>query len=41
MPQFPFNADEREAMITFVLGLVADPPREKYVYQAQRRERTR
>ena len=27
MPQFPFTAEEREAVITFVLGLVADPPR--------------
>ena len=35
MPQFPFTREEREAVITFVLGLVADPPREKYVYHAQ------
>ena len=27
MPQFPFTLEEREAVITFVLGLVADPPR--------------
>jgi cytochrome c551/c552 len=33
MPQFPFNAEEREAVITFVLGLVAEPPREKYLYR--------
>jgi hypothetical protein len=32
MPQFPFSLEEREAVITFVLGLVADPPREKYVF---------
>ena len=32
MPQFPFDADDREAIITFVLGLVAQPPAEKYVY---------
>ncbi|MCI0362177.1 MAG: hypothetical protein L0211_27155 [Planctomycetaceae bacterium] len=32
MPQFPFTLEEREALITFVLGLVADPPREKYVF---------
>jgi hypothetical protein len=39
MPQFPFSVDEREAIIAFVLGLVAEPPREKYVFQpdAQRR----
>jgi hypothetical protein len=33
MPQFPFELEEREAIITFVLGLVADPPREKYIFQ--------
>ncbi|MEX2175973.1 MAG: hypothetical protein WD872_16545 [Pirellulaceae bacterium] len=32
MPQFPFTLEEREAVITFVLGLVADPPREKYIF---------
>jgi cytochrome c551/c552 len=37
MPQFPFNAEEREAVITFVLGLVADPPQPKYVFQAKGR----
>lgn len=38
MPQFPFNAEEREAVITFVLGLVADPPQPKYVYKARDRQ---
>lgn len=33
MPQFPFGHDEREAIITFVIGLVADPPSAKYVYK--------
>ncbi|MCE9525888.1 MAG: hypothetical protein K8R36_07520, partial [Planctomycetales bacterium] len=33
MPQFPFTVEEREAVITFVLGLVAEPPREKYLYK--------
>ncbi len=33
MPQFPFDGDDREAIITFVLGLVADPPSDKYIYQ--------
>tara|TARA_B100000676_G_scaffold310180_1_gene375920 strand:+ start:3194 stop:8038 length:4845 start_codon:yes stop_codon:yes gene_type:complete len=33
MPQFPFSTADREAVITFVLGLVADPPRSKYLYQ--------
>jgi len=37
MPQFPFTVEEREAVITFVLGLVADPPQPKYVYQPQPR----
>ncbi|MEE2675784.1 MAG: hypothetical protein VX876_02350 [Planctomycetota bacterium] len=33
MPLFPFSTEDREAVITFVLGLVADPPRTKYLYQ--------
>lgn len=37
MPQFPFSAEEREAVITFVIGLVADPPAPKFVYQAKGR----
>jgi cytochrome c551/c552 len=37
MPQFPFTAEDREAVITFVLGLVAEPPREKYLYRANPR----
>ncbi|EAQ80217.1 c-type cytochrome [Blastopirellula marina] len=33
MPQFPFENDaQREAIITFVLGLVAQPPAPQYVY---------
>ncbi|MBM3998421.1 MAG: hypothetical protein FJ297_02570 [Planctomycetes bacterium] len=31
MPLFPLNANEREAIVTFVLGLVAEPPAAKYV----------
>jgi len=31
MGRFSFTPDQREAIITFVLGLVADPPAEKYV----------
>ena len=38
MPQFPFTATEREAVITFVIGLVADPPQPKYIFQAKDRE---
>lgn len=32
MPMFPFDEEEREAVITFVLGLVNEPPAEKYIY---------
>ena len=39
MPQFPFSAAEREAVITFVLGLVSEPPREKYLYQPSPRQK--
>jgi hypothetical protein len=37
MPQFPFTAEERESVITFVLGLVADPPQSKYIFRAKDR----
>jgi hypothetical protein len=37
MPLFPFSTEYREAVITFVLGLVADPPRTKYLYQPSSR----
>jgi len=33
MPQFTFSDADREAIITFLLGLVADPPRGRYRYQ--------
>lgn len=33
MPQFSFDLHQREAIITFVLGLVAEPPSAKYVYK--------
>jgi cytochrome c2 len=39
MPQFPFNTEEREQVITFVLGLIADPPAEKFVYRPSDRAR--
>ena len=32
MPKFPFNEEEIEAIATFVLGLVADPPGKDYIY---------
>jgi cytochrome c2 len=37
MPQFPFDGDDREAIMTFVLGLVADPPTDKYIYKPDER----
>ena len=33
MPQFPLSQAEREQIITFVLGLVAEPPAPQFVYQ--------
>lgn len=39
MGKFTLSADEREAVITFVLGLTAEPPAEKYVCQPDRRRR--
>ncbi len=33
MPQFPFTEDDIEAVATFVLGLVAEPPVERYQYR--------
>ncbi|MCG8584486.1 MAG: hypothetical protein MI757_07235, partial [Pirellulales bacterium] len=36
MPKFPFKDDEIEAIMTFVLGLVAEPPRAQYVFQPDR-----
>ncbi len=34
MPLFGFDAEQREQVITFVLGLVATPPAEQFVYSA-------
>lgn len=33
MPKFPFTEGQVEAIATFVLGLVSDPPASNYVYQ--------
>ncbi len=38
MPKFPINNDEREAIITFVLGLVNEAPSEEYVYRPDARQ---
>jgi cbb3-type cytochrome oxidase cytochrome c subunit len=35
MPKFPFGDEDIEAVATFVLGLVAEPPAEKYLYRPQ------
>ena len=35
MPKFPFNEDDIEAIETFVLGLVADPPAKEYIYRPE------
>ncbi len=39
MPEFPLTDVDREAIITFVLGLVADPPSPKFVYKPSERQR--
>jgi len=41
MPKFPFKEDEIEAIATFVLGLVADPPAPDYLYTPDERQKTR
>lgn len=39
MPKFPFDGDQIEQVMTFVLGLVAEPPSSQYVYQPDARQR--
>lgn len=41
MPKFPFKENEIEAIATFILGLVAEPPASNYIYTPDERERTR
>jgi cytochrome c2 len=41
MPKFPFDEDDIEAVATFVLGLVAEPPAEEYIYKPTREENDR
>jgi cytochrome c551/c552 len=38
MGRFTLSDAQREAIITFILGLVAEPPAEKYVYHPDRRQ---
>ncbi|HYW79051.1 MAG TPA: hypothetical protein VE890_05710, partial [Thermoguttaceae bacterium] len=39
MPRFELAPEQREAIMTFVLGLTADPPAERYVTRASGRRR--
>ena len=39
MPKFNLSDEQREAVITFVLGLVAEPPAAQYVYKADPRRK--
>jgi hypothetical protein len=41
MPQFPFNAEQREAVMTFVLGLVAEPPAPQFIHKPSPRDEAR
>ena len=41
MPEFPVSENQIEAIATFVLGLVAEPPADKYVYQPTPQEAER
>lgn len=41
MPKFPLDEAQIEAITTFVLGLVAEPPAPDYVYTPNERDRTR
>lgn len=38
MPLFPINPEQREQVVTFVLGLVATPPSQKFVYVGDPRQ---
>jgi cytochrome c2 len=39
MPKFPFNDEQREAVVTFVLGLVKEPPATKFLFTPDARQR--
>jgi len=38
MPRFPFNDAQREAVMTFILGLTKEPPAAKYLYKPDARQ---
>lgn len=37
MPQFPFDGHDREAVMSFVLGLIGEPPNDKYIFKPSER----
>jgi hypothetical protein len=39
MPRFPFDDAQREAVMTFILGLVKEPPATKYLYKPGARQK--
>jgi hypothetical protein len=39
MPKFPFTAAEREAVMTFILGLTGEAPAERYIYKPGPRQK--
>ncbi len=41
MPKFPLKEDEIEAIATFVLGLIAEPPAPQYIYTPDERAKNR
>jgi len=41
MPKFPFDDKQREAVMTFVLGLVAEPPAPQFVHRPEPRDQAR
>jgi hypothetical protein len=41
MPKFPFDNEQIEAVATFILGLTAEPPAEKYLFKPQPQTETR
>jgi len=38
MPKFPFDDQQREAVMTFVLGLVKEPPASRFLYKPDARQ---
>jgi cytochrome c2 len=38
MPKFPFTDEQRQAVMTFVLGLVKEPPADKYLFRPDARQ---